>query len=64
MGRVLQGVVMAKDDDTLLDRILRIPPGTVLPPALRRIVEEVRNEQDGTVPIHRYDRVHSRHNRS
>lgn len=43
---------------------LDIPQGTKLSPALRRLVEEVRQEKAGTVPVHRYDRIHSRHNRS
>lgn len=49
---------------------LDVPPGTKLPPALRRLVEEVRNEKALPVDLvgrtagQRYDRIHNRHNRS
>jgi len=42
---------------------LDIPPNTKLSPALRRLIEEVRNERDH-LELARYDRIHSRHNRS
>ncbi len=50
-------------DDDRLD----ILAGADLPPALRRLVEEVRDERaagDRGVAPHRYDRIHNRHNRS
>ncbi len=62
---------MSEDDTPTTPRPLwerlDILPGTTLPPALRRLVEEVRDEraagERGVAP-HRYDRIHSRHNRS
>ena len=46
---------------------LDVPLGTKLSPALRRLVEEVRDERaasDRNGAPHRYDRIHNRHNRS
>jgi hypothetical protein len=44
------------------DPVMEVDLATISSPALRRLVQEVRDERTG-VP-HVYDRIHTRHNRS
>ena len=44
--------------------MIDIDPEQVASPALKRLLEEVRNEDTGcNGKLHKYDRVHNRHNR-
>lgn len=44
------------------DPVIEVDLATISSPALRRIVQEVRDERTGVSRV--YDRIHTRHNRS
>ncbi len=56
------GRVQEADVETLA--VVDIDPDQVSSPALRRLLEEVRNEETGCAEQpYAYDRVHNKHNR-
>lgn len=53
-----------QDADARTLAVVDIDPDQVLSPALRRLLEEVRNEETGCGgQPYAYDRVHNKHNR-
>ena len=54
----------AYSGDEIARAIVNLDADSLSIPVLRRLIEEVRNESDRTVGVHKaYDRVHNRHNR-
>lgn len=54
----------SSERDSLLAAVVDVNPDEIASPALKRILEEVRNEDAGCAgPAYAYDRVHNKHNR-
>jgi hypothetical protein len=52
------------DPNEMRSAVANVDVDNVLSPALKRLIEDVRNEPTPVVGVHGgYDRVHNRHNR-